>query len=479
MKMLLALLTCVSIGVSAQTADPLITLAHSYCYTSAITGREEEAREFIQSLFARGTFRQDKLGNLLLTIGSGAPRKLLTAPLDEPGYVVSNITSDGYLRITPIGYGHLGTMYHQFMEGNEIKINTEKGSAYGVAIIPSSHYEGLRLVRESSRGVHPWQETIIDVGLSSPSEVNDRGIRLLDPLTANKKPGIINNEFLAAPSAGPKAGVMALAAVAQTLLQAKVKGTIVIAFTTLELINGKGLEAVVTKEGPFDQVIRFNRFLNASRDVRAALTDKDLPYTSTKEAITKPSVGYRSSYTPLDWDSTKIYSVGIPSTYTNTPVEMVHVSAIAALTQTWLRAVEDRTWKVTVPTSAQTKPAAPVFKTFNEESSLLSKFIATYGVSGSEQPVRELVLSQLPAWAKPVTDAQGNIILTFGKGKEHIAFVAHMDEVGYVVDSIRTDGRLVLGQRGGFFNSVWEAHAALVHTGKRISQESLSPLRTI
>jgi putative aminopeptidase FrvX len=40
-----------------------------------------------------------------------------------------------------------------------------------------------------------------------------------------------------------------------------------------------------------------------------------------------------------------------------------------------------------------------------------------------------------------------------------------MDETGYRVRTIRADGRLVLEPRGGMLTSVWEAQAALVHTG--------------
>ncbi|MBU0697005.1 MAG: hypothetical protein KKE39_10880 [Bacteroidetes bacterium] len=86
---------------------------------------------------------------MVLTLGSGAPKRLFTVPLDEPGYVISSITNDGYLRITPVGYGQIGTMYAQFMQGNEIKINTDNGPVYGVDIVPSSHFEGL--IRDNSR----------------------------------------------------------------------------------------------------------------------------------------------------------------------------------------------------------------------------------------------------------------------------------------------------------------------------------------
>lgn len=455
----ITLVTCFVGQLHAQSRDPLTELAAGLGHTSAVTGREDEARNFIRSLFPDGTFQEDKLGNLVFVIGSGSPRKLLTAPLDEPGYVVSSIKDDGYLRITPIGYGHVGNMYHQFLQGNEIRIGDRKG----VAIVPSSHYEGLRLVRESTRGVHPWQETVIDVGMASPQEVAEAGIRLLDPLTANKKMSIVDRNFVAAPAMGSKAALAALATVVETLRQGKVKGTTVVAFTTLELINGKGLEAVVTKFGPFDQVVRFNRFLNESPDARNVLVDKDLPFTTTRETPARSASGFRASFVSADWDSTKFFGLGLPVQYAHTPVEMVHRDAMTQLVQTWLQAVEAKTWKLSVPTSKGSTANAPTFQSHQEESALLSKLVSNYGVSGSEKPVRDFILSQLPKWAKPQVDGHGNVIVHFGKGQEHVAFVAHMDEVGYVVDSIRADGRLTLKQRGGFFNHVWEGHAAIIH----------------
>ena len=94
----------------------------------------------MQSLFKTGIFKKDKLGNIILSIGSGFPRRLFAAALDEPGYVISSIQDNGYLRITPVTYGHIRNMYHQFLEGNEIKIRTNKDSAFGVAVVPSSRF---------------------------------------------------------------------------------------------------------------------------------------------------------------------------------------------------------------------------------------------------------------------------------------------------------------------------------------------------
>ena len=87
------------------TNQSLLPAIQSFAQTSAVTGREETAAKYIAALFEKGICKKDKLGNVVITIGTGAPRRLFTAPLDEPGYVISQIQDDGYLRITPVGYG--------------------------------------------------------------------------------------------------------------------------------------------------------------------------------------------------------------------------------------------------------------------------------------------------------------------------------------------------------------------------------------
>ncbi len=97
------LLLTQAIIINAQSnKNELLSLVQSFSQTSAVTGREEEASQFVQSLFDAGVIKKDKLGNLMLTIGSGSPRRLFAAPLDEPGYVISSIMENGYLRITPV-----------------------------------------------------------------------------------------------------------------------------------------------------------------------------------------------------------------------------------------------------------------------------------------------------------------------------------------------------------------------------------------
>lgn len=467
-KIFLILLIIGSQKIFAQlntTQENLLSSIVEFSKTSAVTGREEEARNYLTNLFEKGLCKQDRLGNVVISIGSGAPKRLFTVALDEPGYVISQIQEDGYLRITPLGFGHQGTLYHQFLEGNEVKINTEKNTQIGVSTVPSSHYDLLRAVPEKSKNAFQWQEAFVDVGVSSSAQVAAKGIKLLDPLTINKKPIVISNKYIAAPSVNSKAAVIALATVANTLLHQKFSGTVVIAFTTLELINGKGIEAVVNNYGPFDQIIRYNRFLNGPRvSDNTIFVNKLIPNIAIGQQQVSTSTPLKNPYTNgPNWSKAMVYETGMSSVYTSTPVEMVSVNTVESLTQLFLQSIDNKKWDLVNLKKYNNPFPNYQYSSFQKEEKMVANLVSKYGVSPDEKPVREYILSKLPTWAKPTVDEKGNIILEFGKGDKHIAFVAHMDEVGFQVDSILNDGRLALKEIGGFFNWVWEGHSALVH----------------
>jgi putative aminopeptidase FrvX len=95
----------------------------------------------------------------------------------------------------------------------------------------------------------------------------------------------------------------------------------------------------------------------------------------------------------------------------------------------------------------------------------LAPLVESYGVSGMEAPVRETVRRMLPGWARTETDTAGNLWLTMGRGEPTTVFVAHLDEVGFRITSIRDDGTLDAEGVGGIFPTLWEGQPALVHTG--------------
>src|SRR3989442_16042863 len=85
-----------------------------------------------------------------------------------------------------------------------------------------------------------------------------------------------------------------------------------------------------------------------------------------------------------------------------------------------------------------------------------------------EAPVRATVQRLLPTWVRTETDTAGNLWVRTGGGQGDGpgGIVAHMDEIGFRVDTINADGTLGLRNRGGFILSLFEGKPALIHTDR-------------
>jgi len=441
----------------------LIEALKEFSEISSVTGREEDASEYLKSFLKNSNLKTDKLGNLILEIGSGLPKTLISVPIDEPGYVVSEIKPNGYLRFTPVGFGHIGQLYDQFMQGHEVKINSEKKFTIGVSTVPSSHFERLRKNPESKKEPFTWHEGYIDIGASSIEEVYQNQIELLDPVSLNKKSIIINDSLIAGPNIKIKAAGLALAVLAKFINKKSVKGKLVFAWTVQELINGKGIESVINQYGPFDKIYRFNRFLDSEDIGKNQIIVNEKFYKDESNIIkVKPILSFRNSASNIDFDKLKINEIGIPSKYSNSPVEMVSINDVINLIS-YISNSQKIQLSHYYDFPIKQEQQQTLYKSYSEYESILGELINKYGVSTSENSVRNYIINKLPSWANPIIDEKGNLTLTFGEGKNHKVFVAHMDETGYIVNDIKNDGRLELKMLGGMLQWLWEAQPAIIH----------------
>ena len=99
----------------------------------------------------------------------------------------------------------------------------------------------------------------------------------------------------------------------------------------------------------------------------------------------------------------------------------------------------------------------------------LAALIEAHGVSGNEGPVADVVAVQLAAAgidsAALQSDVLGSRWLHFGpEGAPQRLLVAHLDEIGLRISSIRADGLCRLIATGGIDPQLWEGTAVLVHT---------------
>lgn len=79
----------------------------------------------------------------------------------------------------------------------------------------------------------------------------------------------------------------------------------------------------------------------------------------------------------------------------------------------------------------------------------LEELLMIPGISGYEGRVRELIKQKLPDDVETTTDNMGNLVATVGEGDKQVLFVAHMDELGFIVTEVQDNGFLKIKPYGG------------------------------
>ncbi|RLF94381.1 M42 family peptidase, partial [Thermococci archaeon] len=69
-----------------------------------MSGHEDLVRNLIRSeIDGLGEIEQDSIGNLYLKVGEGHPRVMISAHMDEIGFMVKHIDKKGFIRIELVG----------------------------------------------------------------------------------------------------------------------------------------------------------------------------------------------------------------------------------------------------------------------------------------------------------------------------------------------------------------------------------------
>src|SRR5436190_2133510 len=113
----------------AQSVDDL---AARFAGMTAVTGLEQAMTDTLLTLLP-GSIR-DRAGNVTLSLGSGTPRRLDACALDEVGYVVGNITPDGYLTLRRVGAPPTPLFDHQ-LEGERVTVFGAHGAVPGIGAV--------------------------------------------------------------------------------------------------------------------------------------------------------------------------------------------------------------------------------------------------------------------------------------------------------------------------------------------------------
>ena len=442
----LAVLTAVVAGIPARAQDsiPYARALTTWISVPATPGYEDQATSRIMSA-TRG-FTKDALGNLVRRVGSGSPRRVLACGIDEVGYAVSEITEDGYLRVHTSGNGRRSPLWDQFHEGQRMYVVGHEGDVAryvpGVFAVRSTHLWRRRPVDEAPTTADSlW----LDVGAKSRAEVSRLGIRLLDPVH-REWPAWTFAEQVSGPDAGNRAACAAIVAASQA--PPPKTGETIFVVSVQSRFNFAGLSAVLARVGNVDSLMVIDDALAHAGPVLA--TPRTIPWSG----LARVHVTTALAATPH-------------TRYPGTLVETVSEADLRALFSTVakLGGMQGLPEPIRLARVWAPPPTSVLRDSLSRYADVLSRLTDTYGVSGHEAPVRDAVREALPPWARDsvTTDSAGNLVLALGPDRDTIAFVAHMDEIGFEVSHIAHDGTVSLRTRGGFYGSLWEGQTALLH----------------
>jgi putative aminopeptidase FrvX len=450
----------------------------------AITGHEQQLSKYLFEALKEFEPKTDNLGNIYATVGNGAPHRLIATAIDEPGYVVSEITSDGYLRVQRLPQAPLNPVFEAVNFAQPVNVITRSGKQVpGVFAGLSVHLQPGRL---SPPKMNHVEELYVDIGARNTQEVRTAGVDLLDPVAPMQRVVTVGNSARSGPGAAEEVGCERLYRLARRIKESKASGTTTIAFVTQQWLGGRGLNRLLTEIHP-DEMVWIGRIMPISTHDKEGKQEQPKPGSGVLLGV--PA---NSAETP-DRLEGRLQALAQRE---HIPVQVVTAAPIRLASYAKGATLPDRFVQVGLPLLWPVTPAETV--SLDDEGSLeqlleaylglpsagalgggvgaghaetsLEALTEAYGASGHEEAVRKVVLNGLPEWAqkKATTDAAGNLLLRVGDGRRddktpRIVIVAHMDEIGFEVKKIEDDGRLQGDALGGGYPQYFFGHVALVH----------------
>jgi len=156
--------------------DPTFQLLKDLTEAYGAPGYESPIRAVVrQYMQGLGDLSQDKVGSLICKKqGSAAsPKIMLAGHMDEIGFMVKQITNEGFIKFIP-----LGGWFDQVLLGQRVVIQTRRGDVVGVIGAKPPHL----LPPEERTKVVAKKDMYIDIGATCLQEVEEAGVAVGDPI---------------------------------------------------------------------------------------------------------------------------------------------------------------------------------------------------------------------------------------------------------------------------------------------------------
>ncbi|HET7615325.1 MAG TPA: M20/M25/M40 family metallo-hydrolase, partial [Bacillales bacterium] len=290
------------------------------------------------------------------------PRLLVTAHMDEVGFIVKKVEANGLLRFEKLG-GH----DDRILLAQKVIVRSKGGPRLGAIGTISAHYKKF----DSADKVRDYRQLYIDVGAASKQEVADLGIEVGDPITWASTVEHLGSEQtgrIVGKAFDDRAGCAVLLQLLEELQERDFAGEVIALFAVQEEVGLRGAKVALanvdfdlaialdttavadTPEDVMDDSLRLGggagiKIIDASLIAHPALKDKLV------ELAKKCQINYQLEiFTGIGTDAGAVTLankgvptgvLSIPSRNAHSPVEVIDLRDLEAVKRLLSRFVRD------------------------------------------------------------------------------------------------------------------------------------------
>jgi endoglucanase len=225
--------------------DSVEQLLKNLTEAHGVPGYETPIRAVVRNyMLPLGELSQDKLGSVIckVTGAEKSPKVMLAGHMDEIGFMVKQLTKEGFIKFLP-----LGGWFDQVLLGQRVIIKTGKGDVLGVIGAKPPHM----LSPEERSKVVVRKEMYIDIGASSEDELKQAGIQVGDPIVPDSDFQILaNGKNYLSKAFDDRVGVAIIVSVLEALKERNHPNTVFGAATVMEEVGIRGATTSVDMVQP-------------------------------------------------------------------------------------------------------------------------------------------------------------------------------------------------------------------------------------
>ncbi len=298
----------------------------------------------------------DGIGNLTATLKGKRPggKLLVTAHMDEVGFIVKKIEANGLLRFEKLG-GH----DDRIMLAQKVHVRTKSGLRLGVIGTISAHYQKF----DAADKVRNYRSLYIDVGAGSSEEARELGIEIGDPVTWASEVEHLGSEQtgkIVGKAFDDRAGCAVLIKMLEELQDRDFDGEVIALFTVQEEVGLRGAGAALsnltfdvaialdttavsdTPEDVMDDSLKLGggagiKIMDASLIAHPGVKDKLIDLAREKEISYQPEIftgiGTDAGAVILANKSVPTGVLSIPSRNAHSPVEVIDLNDLESVKQ--------------------------------------------------------------------------------------------------------------------------------------------------